>query len=222
MNKICIIGTDTGIGKTYVCCQILYYLSNHEKKSLALKPISSGIIDTDKGKVNEDVYDLYMASNIKLGFDQMNPFSFNDRIAPHIAAEIDGVELNIKSILDASNRVMDTINCDYILIEGVGGLMVPLNVQQTYLDLLMKWNYPVIMVVGMRLGCLNHALLTESGLINSGLNVLGWVANSIDPDMDVLRENLYYLRSKLSMPLLAIVPFDGDLQPTDKFYEIFK
>src|SRR6185437_1153260 len=222
MNQICIVGMDTGIGKTYVCCQILNYLTKHSRNVLALKPISCGKINTCYGEINQDVYKLYLASNIKLSFNQINPFAFNHAVAPHIAAKIENIELNLDSILVKTRQIINAIDCDYILIEGVGGLMVPLNMQDTYLDLLVTWEYPVIMVVGMKLGCLNHALLTKDGLINAGINVLGWIANCIDEKMDAQTDNLEYLKVRLDVPLLATIRFAGNIRPTKEFLGVFK
>ncbi len=222
MDQICIVGTDTGIGKTYVCCQILNYLTKHYKNALALKPISSGKINTCYGEINEDVYKLYLASNIKLSFDQINPFAFNHAVAPHIAAKIENIELSLDHVLVKTNQIINAVNCDYILIEGIGGLMVPLNMQDTYLDLLVKLEYPVVMIVGIKLGCLNHALLTQDCLINAGVNILGWVANYIDEKMNAQTDNLEYLKIRLDTPLLGIVPFAGNIQPTKEFFDVFQ
>lgn len=222
MKKMCIVGTDTGIGKTYTCCRILSYLANRDRAVLGLKPIASGVVETSYGKMNEDVYHLYMASNIKLPFNQINPFSFNSAIAPHIAAKIENVELDIDNILMKTMRIINSLTYDYVLIEGVGGLMVPLNMKYTYLDLLIKWDYPVILTVGVKLGGLNHALLTHAVLMNTGLKILGWVANCVDGKMDVIQDNMDYLKARLNVPLLAIIEFDGNIQPTQDFFKVFR
>lgn len=218
-----IIGTDTGIGKTYSCCQIMKYLASNNQLVTALKPISSGISQCEYGLLHEDVYQLFQNSNYSLSFEQINPFSFEQAVAPHIAAELMGKPLNVISV---NNKVIQTISqctkVNHILIEGIGGLMVPLNRQETYLDLLNKLKYPIILIVGMRIGCLNHTLLTETILKNSGLGLAGWIANGVDPQMAAYTENLDYLKYKLSAPLLGTIPFQGHLQPTIQFKELFK
>lgn len=219
--NICIVGTDTGIGKTHVSCEILNYLASRNKRVSALKPIACGVVDTEYGRMNEDVYKLYMASNIKLAFEQINPFSLEHAVAPHIAAAMENTQLELKDIANRVEQIIAAIRYDYLLIEGVGGLMVPLNLQETYLDLLRQLNYPVVMVVGMQLGCLNHALLTEASLQGAKLNIVGWVANCTG-QMDKLTENLAYLTTKLSMPLLAITPYAENIQPTGEFFKLFE
>lgn len=220
MSKtICIVGTDTEIGKTYTCCQILHYLAQHGLKVCAIKPIASGVSETEHGFINEDAYHLSKASNIKLNLNTVNPICFAEAIAPHIAAKNQNFILDIASVI--SQNQLDTTICDYVLVEGVGGIMVPLNLEETYLDLLIKWNQPIILVVGIKLGCLNHALLTYSNLIAAKLNVVGWVANHIETDMPYLQENIDYLRTKLNIPLLAKIPHQQQLQPTEDFFKVF-
>ena len=210
MTKIfCIVGTDTDIGKTYATCQLLSHLST----AAALKPIASGV-DTD---INADVLRLYNASAQRLSLDQINAFSFKEAIAPHIAARHENISLSVEKIIAATDVNHPT--CDYLLIEGVGGVMTPLNARETYIDLLSAWNYPIILIVGMKLGCLNHALLTAAAL--KKLNCIGWIANALSTDMPAYDENLQFLQEKLSVPLLATIPSQGTLQTTPHFSELF-
>lgn len=247
-----IVGTDTEIGKTYVTVEILNYLNKHRFSASALKPISAGVneftqhnsdglLQTNQIRqigltkqhskklkrisimVNEDVAKLHLASNKKLPYAQISPFSFLEPIAPHITAKIEKIGLNVNSIIRETQKSIQILSEteDYILIEGVGGIMVPLNLQETYIDLLKGWQHQVILVVGMKLGCLNHALITAATLIENNINVVGWVANCIDKDMLYLEENIEYLTQKLTMPLLGIVLHEATIIVNDDFKKIF-
>jgi dethiobiotin synthetase len=223
MQIACIIGTDTEIGKTYSCCKIMEYLAHKNHPIATLKPIASGGSMTEYGFVNEDVYSLFKANSHSLALHEINQFSFSEPIAPHIAAKLDGQELNSELIISQTSQIINqTLASSHILIEGVGGLMVPLNERQTYLDLLIKWNHPIILVVGMKLGCLNHALLTIMVLRQYKLPVVGFIANQIAPNMLYYTENLDYLVNKLDVPLFATIDYQGQLQPTKSFKEFFK
>jgi len=220
-QAICIIGTDTEIGKTYTLCQILKYLVQNGHLVAGLKPIACGTIATEFGPLNQDVYNMFMASNVKLEFKKINPICFSEPIAPHIAAVKHKVKLNVANVIEVTHDIIRHNPCDYLLIEGVGGLLVPLNVHETYLDLLTQWSFPVILVVGMRLGCLNHALLTYSSLVQNKIKLLGWIANYIDPQMAYSAENLQFLTTKLNTPLLAVIPHGDKLKVTPNFLKVF-
>ncbi|MDQ5920022.1 MAG: dethiobiotin synthetase [Pseudomonadota bacterium] len=231
MQPICIIGTDTGIGKTYTCCKIMQYLISKNRTTTTLKPISSGVSRCEYGLLNADVYQLYKASNYKLDFNQINPFQYPLAVAPHIAAKQHGSTLNVKLVYKQMQKIFNAIIhtnntvADHVFIEGVGGLMVPLNPTETFLDLLANWNYPIILVVGMKLGCLNHTLLTLQTLQQKKLTILGWAANQIEAQMPYYHENLEYLTHKLdelAVPLLATIAYQDNLKPTLKFKELFK
>ena len=158
-----------------------------------------------------------------IDFEDINPFLFQLPIAPHIAAELEGFDLNVKTLTSVVNPIINNYStCKHILIEGVGGIMVPLNDKETYLDLLKAWQFPVILVVGMRLGCLNHALLSYQVLLQHGILVAGWVANQLTPDMDYYNANLEYLTKTFQAPLIASIPFAGTIQPTPEFDLLFK
>jgi len=219
VKPICIVGTDTEIGKTTISCQILRTMADRGLKTAALKPIASGGCSTPYGDMNEDVFRLYEASSAKLAFDQINAFSFKAAIAPHIAAKQENTSLNVKGVLAATQKTIDSYNGDVLLIEGVGGIMTPLNATETYLDLLIAWNYPILLVVGMKLGCLNHALLSEANL--KKLNLLGWIANCPLSHMNAYAENLSYLKEKLSIPLVATMLYQGKIQVNSTFEKIF-
>ena len=222
VKKICIIGTDTGIGKTYVTTKILADLASHGLMVAGLKPIASGKIATKYGDLNEDVQNLFQASNYKLKWEQISPFSFEHAIAPHLAAAAENITLTTNAVYQATLNTIQAINCNCLLIEGVGGLMVPLNEHETYLDLLKLWNFPVVLVVGMKLGCLNHTLLTVASLASAGISLAGWIANCCDPAMEFPAENLQFLTNKLAAPLLATLAYGQDLKQTAAFAKVFK
>jgi dethiobiotin synthetase len=223
MTVACIIGTDTSIGKTYSCCQIMKYIIQWNYTIATLKPIASGIKNYNGQSLNEDVYQLAKVSNYYLNFKQINPFCLKNAVAPHIAAEYEKQNLRVDDVTQFINKIISqTKTANHILIEGVGGLMVPLNNEELYLDLLIKWNYPIILVVGIKLGCLNHALLTNMVLKQHNLPLVGWIANQIDPQMSFLQENLNYLINKLDAPMIANINFQGNLNPTQSFKDLFQ
>lgn len=217
MHKFHIIGTDTSSGKTHATVQLMQYLSRSQYKVAALKPIASGT--TAGNTVNEDVAQLLAAANYQFTPEQINLITFIPPIAPHIAAEMENYQLNANSV----NKFIENaqLDVDYLFIEGVGGLMVPLNQDETYLDLLQVAAYPIILVVGMKLGCLNHALLTVKALEQQGLKLVGWIANQIDPQMQYYPQNLAYLLQALDAPLLAEIPYQQAIQTTEFFTELF-
>lgn len=223
MNKqvFAVIGTDTEIGKTYTCCRILEYLVTVGKKASGLKPIASGILETPAGMINSDSYAHCQASNVKLPISIVTPFCFKEAIAPHIAAINESVALNSATIIDRINSSIAASDAEIILIEGVGGLMVPLNYQETYLDLLKKLDVRIILVVGIKLGCLNHALLTNHVLLNHGLKPVGFIANCLDAMMPYRAENIATLEKMLCCDLLSIISYGGGIEPTAKFDQLF-
>lgn len=221
-KQICIIGTDTNIGKTYVGQNIISTLVNEGKSIAALKPIASGTSTFNNVEINEDAYHLLSVNNVIKNVNDINPICFKEAIAPHIAAHINQYDLSVDKVTKAAAPSIQNYDYDYMFIEGCGGLLVPLNDNETYLDLLKRWQYPVVLVVGMKLGCLNHALLTYQCLLNNQINILGWVANYIDPDMQQQAANLAYLKQTIQHPLLGINPYQGMLKPSSHFYEVFK
>ena len=217
-----IIGTDTSIGKTYVSCNILQYLGNSGIKAIGLKPIASGISNINGNLINEDAYKLWQESYTVVTLDMVNPICFTEAIAPHIAAKNEAFNLDVDTVISKTNIVLANHDVDTIIVEGVGGLMTPLNQTQTYLDLLLQWQHHVILIAGMKLGCLNHSLLTHNTLINHNITVIGFIANQIDESMLYFTENLDYLQKKLNIPLLGYCGFQQKLQTTTFFTEIFK
>lgn len=216
-----IIGTDTEIGKTYTCRQLLGYFSQRGKKVCGLKPVASGINLTDLGEINPDSYIHYQAGNCKLPIARITPFLFREAVAPHIAANKENHTLSSTILKRELIQSIAESDAEIILIEGVGGLMTPLNYQETYLDLLTKLQIPVILVIGLKLGCLNHALLTDILLKNNNLSPAGFITNLIDPQMKYPLENIQTLIKMLSCPLLATIGYQETINPLPIFEEIF-
>ncbi len=208
MKRYFITGTDTDCGKTYVTCQLVNYLQEKNKKVFAIKPVASGCMEQGNQLISEDVLRLNEQNgNAQL---QICPWRFKRPISPHLAAEEEGLSLTAQAISDFCDD-KTFADFEYLLIEGAGGLMVPLNHHETWLDFLACSQIPVILVVGMRLGCLNHALLTEFSLKMHNIPCIGWIANCIDKDMLALQENITTLTEKMGLPLLATIPYAGKL-----------
>lgn len=197
-----VTGTDTGVGKTLISCALLHAFAAQGKRVVGMKPVAAGCDDDD---LNEDVKKLRAASNILASLGQINPYSFFHPIAPHIAARQTGVNINLERILKSYHELSS--QAEMVIVEGAGGFLVPLNDTQDGADLAAALELPVILVVGMRLGCLNHALLTMRAINASGLQCAGWVANVLDPDMAALEDNIKALQQRIEAPLLGIVPY---------------
>lgn len=195
-----ITGTDTEIGKTFVACTLLHALRNAGLTAVAMKPIAAGC--DDQG-LNDDVERLLAASSLQPPREVVNPYCFQAAVAPHIAAEEEGRSIELAQIIVAFGQL--EAMADAVLVEGVGGFCVPLGSTYDAADLASALKLPLILVVGMRLGCINHALLTQQAIAARGLTLAGWVANRIDPAMSRFSENLAALQARLTAPLLGIV-----------------
>lgn len=206
-----VTGTDTGAGKTTVSCALLRTFAAQGKKAVGMKPVVAGS-ENDQWY---DVEQLIAASNIHAEREYVNPYAFHPPISPHIAAQKTGVDIDFAVIQRAYQALSS--QADIVIVEGAGGFLVPLNAQQTGADLACALNLPVILVVGMRLGCLNHALLTAQAIHASGLPFAGWVANCIDPQMQVLQENIATLEQRLESPLLGVVVFTNEVGSQQQF-----
>jgi dethiobiotin synthetase len=204
-----VTGTDTGVGKTMVACALLRAFAAAGRPAVGMKPVAAGL---DKGR-SADVEALRQESAIQAPAKLVNPFAFEPPIAPHIAAALAGVEINIEAIAAACSELSRL--AEVVVVEGVGGFLVPLNARQTGADLAQRLGFPVLLVVGMRLGCLNHALLTRRMIDSQGLRCAGWVANCIDGNMDRVGENIRALDERLACPKLGVVPFMRDPTPED-------
>ncbi|MBP5998411.1 MAG: dethiobiotin synthase [Azonexus sp.] len=194
-------GTDTEIGKTFITCALLHHAAQRGLKAAGIKPVAAG---TDAAGVNEDVASIRAASNLALPPEIINPYCFKSAIAPHIAAAEEGVTIDFAPIAAACDHARQL--ADLLIVEGVGGFRVPLGVDRDSAGLAVALGLPVILVVGLRLGCINHALLTAEAIAARRLKLAGWVANCIDPAMPRLAENIATLDQRLGAPLLGRVP----------------
>jgi len=195
-------GTDTEIGKTFITCALLHRARLDGLQAVGLKPVAAG---TDAAGLNDDVEAIRGASNVELPRQIINPYCFVPAIAPHIAAAEAGVTIEFGKIIAACQQARQ--QADLAIIEGVGGFCVPLGDDRSAADLAVALGLPLILVVGMRLGCINHALLTAEAIAARGLVLAGWVANRIDPAMARFDENLATLEKLLPAPLLGVVPY---------------
>lgn len=207
MASYFVTGTDTGVGKTRIACALLRAFAAAGKSTVGMKPVAAG----SDGGLWEDVEALRAASTVDAPRELVNPYAFDPAIAPHIAAELVSGEILIERIAAAYARLCAI--ADTVIVEGAGGFMIPLNARQTSADLARALGCPVVLVVGMRLGCLNHALLTRAAIETAGLQCAGWVANCIVPGMPHLERNIASLAERLGCPLLAEVPYRPDLGP---------
>ena len=205
-----VTGTDTGVGKTTVTVRLMQQLVAQGLTVIGMKPVASGCEWLDGRWQNDDVRQLTAASNVSAPPELINPYCFQPAIAPHIAADQVGVEIDLEVIRAAYTQL--SAMADVVIVEGAGGLLVPLNKQQqTIADLIQTLNLPALMVVGMRLGCINHALLTAEVLRQRNIHCCGWVANSVDPQMSYPQENLQTLITGLQQPPLLELPFQEPL-----------
>ncbi len=200
-----ITGTDTGVGKTLVCCALLYGFAALGKSVIGMKPVAAGAIHSAEGLINDDVALLRAASNVEAPLALVNPYCFEPPIAPHLAAEQAGVAIDLATIANAYQQLAHA--ADVVIVEGVGGFCVPLNRGADSADLAQRLGLPVILVVGLRLGCLNHALLTAHAIRAKGLALAGWIANRIDPAMAAAERNVAALAERLAAPLLGELEF---------------
>lgn len=200
-----ITGTDTGVGKTLVSCALLYAFAAQGKSVVGMKPVAAGCEPTPHGLACEDVANLVAASNMSAPHHLVNPYAFQPPIAPHLAAAQAGIAIELEPLRTACAALR--VLAEVVIVEGVGGWRVPLNPREDTADLARQLGLPVILVVGMRLGCLSHALLTAQAIEASGLKLAGWVANHIDPLMPAFDDNLCALQARLAAPLLGVVPY---------------
>lgn len=207
-----IAGTDTDVGKTTVACGLLHAVRRHGLSTAAIKPVASGCQRTAAGLRNGDALALLGECSPALAYAEVNPFAFEPAIAPHLAAREVGVSLAVEALLPPARKVLAR-RADFTLVEGAGGWRVPLSGRESLSDLAVALGLPVILVVGVRLGCINHALLTAEAIARDGLPLAGWVANLIDPHTSRLADNLATLAERLSAPCLGQVPRLSEAAP---------
>ncbi len=203
-----ITGTDTEIGKTFVTCALLHAARAAGRSAVGMKPVAAGADTVNGESINDDAARLRAAGSFDPGLALLNPYCLASPIAPHIAAAEEGVRIDPERIKAAFTTLAG--RAEVVLIEGVGGFRVPLGDDYDTADLARDLGLPVILVVGMRLGCISHALLTAEAIAARGLRLAGWVANQIDPAMLRFDENLAALVARLPAPLLGVVPFQHD------------
>lgn len=200
-----VTGTDTGVGKTVVSAALLHALSRQGLRSAGMKPVAAGAELKDGVWTNEDVTLLAQASSVQLPTDLTVPYLLREAAAPHIAAALEHTVIDPSRLLTAYQQMMHQVEA--IVVEGVGGFRVPLNDVVDTADLAQQLQLDMILVVGLRLGCLNHALLTAEAIAARGLRLVGWVANQIDVNMPHQASNLQALRDRLPAPLIGVVPW---------------
>lgn len=206
MKQYFITGTDTDCGKTHVTCELLRHFNQGPQKALAIKPIASGCADEDGELISDDVTRL-QAHNYT-NHKQVNGWRYKEPVSPHLASRIKGDELSSSQIAHFCARE-EFKDADVLLVEGAGGLLVPYNDTETWLDFLKLTKMPVILVVGMRLGCINHALLTDTVLKLNNITCKGWIANYLEESMLMVDEIVATMSAKMHMPLIAKVPYCG-------------
>ncbi|MDD5329927.1 MAG: dethiobiotin synthase [Sulfuricella sp.] len=199
-----VTGTDTNAGKTLIAGALLHAFAGRGLRAVGMKPVAAGCAENGGVPHCADVASLLAAGNVAAPLELVNPYAFIPPIAPHIAAEQAGVEIRLDQIVNSFGRLREM--ADVVVVEGVGGFMVPLNPRQDTADLARMLGLPVILVVGLRLGCLSHALLTAEAIGHRGLKLAGWVANQVEPDLPFASANIAALERRLPAPLLGVVP----------------
>ncbi len=213
MTKIFFVtGTDTGVGKTLMTSAMLHAANQKGLRTLGLKPVAAGCDDTEEGPRNGDALQLLRNASVKLPYEQVNPVALRAAIAPHIAAAQEGKRVTVDRLVGYCRGALMN-KADLCLIEGAGGWRVPLNPRESMADLAKALDIPVILVAGIRLGCINHTLLTAESIARDGLKGAGWIASCLEPELPVQRENIDTLRSLLPFPLLGEVPYLDDPSP---------
>lgn len=206
-----ITGTDTNVGKTLIASGLLVAANNMGLTTAALKPVAAGCEKTDAGLRNSDALLLQSVITEPMAYEQINPIALEAAIAPHIAAQHEKRVLSADRLAGFCRGSLNQANVT--LIEGAGGWRVPLNPSETLADLARILRLPVILVVGVRLGCINHALLTVEAIRNDGLTLAGWVANCVDAEMPALQENIQSLAARIPAPCLGVVPWLEPAEP---------
>jgi dethiobiotin synthetase len=199
-----VTGTDTEVGKTLVSTSLLLHLRTHHARVVGMKPVAAGTIATPEGDDNEDAMALRACGSIRVPRELDNPYCLPLPMSPHLAARAAGVRIELPVLVERYRQL--AAQADAVVVEGAGGFYVPLNERETGADLAQALGLPVLLVVGLRLGCLNHALLTAEAIRNRGLTLAGWVANRIDPQMSSPDDNIAYLQARLAAPMWADVP----------------
>ena len=205
INGCFITGTDTGVGKTIICLALLEAFKRRGLRVAGMKPVASGCEKTAQGPRNEDALKILGKSTPGIDYRTVNPFALALPAAPILAARHERLNITAEPILSAYNEL--TINSDLLLVEGVGGWRIQLNDHLQMADIVKLLNLPVIMVVGLRLGCINHAILTAEAIRNDGCRLIGWISNQIAPDYDDPEATAVLITKSINVPMLAGVPY---------------
>lgn len=208
MQKIFVTGTDTGIGKTYIAVGFLKKFNQYGLKTLGLKPLATGCQRNLNKLYNDDALQLKLYSSIQLPYEYINPIALEPAIAPHIAASQMQIKLDVET-MQKKMAVAFSTPADVLVMEGIGGWYVPLNEEQTFADFVSNEDFSVVLVVGIKLGCLNHAILSYQAIKNSGLKFLGWVANCLEPRTEKVNAQISTLRKWLRTECLGIISYKG-------------
>ncbi|HHW4681304.1 MAG TPA: dethiobiotin synthase [Xylella taiwanensis] len=211
LSAIYVTGTDTGIGKTFVSCTLLHTLRTRGQRAVGMKPVASGCTYSAAGWRNEDALALQAASDPTPPYDLINPYALPAPVAPEIAATKAGITLTLEPLSTAFTQLR--AQADVVVVEGVGGWATPLNATLDQATLVRALDIPVVLVVGLRLGCLNHARLSTAAIMADGLRCIGWIANTIDPHMVRIEENLALLRQRLPIPYWGHLPHTPGINP---------
>ena len=204
-NGLFITGTDTGCGKTEITLGLMQALQQRGETVLGMKPVASGAQPTAEGLRNEDALRIQRQCSRAIPYAQVNPFVYEPPVAPHLAAGMSGLPIDLQVVREGFEALSG--QADRVVVEGVGGWLVPLNSTSTVADLAVGLQLPVILVVGLRLGCINHALLSVACIRQSGARLLGWVGNQVEPAMAAREGNLRTLRDRIAAPCLGVVPW---------------
>lgn len=197
-----VTGTDTGVGKTLVAQSLLAALAGAGRRAIGMKPVASGCRSTAEGPRCEDAERLAAASILKVPYEAINPFAYVPPVAPHLAARAEGRPIDVDLI---DRRFRDLAQeADFVVVEGVGGWRVPIGAERTMADVATRLELPVLLVVGVRLGCLNHALLTVEAIARDGCRLAGWVANRVDPGMTWAEATEEALAARLGPPIARV------------------
>jgi dethiobiotin synthetase len=204
MRSFFITGTDTEIGKTFAACALMHAMQQKNISVAPMKPIAAGTIDVDGVRMNEDVHALLSVYAKPIDVRAVNPYCFDEPIAPHLAARHDATTVSLNAIRDAFHQLHAAHDC--VLVEGAGGFLVPMSESISMAEIPKSLSLGVILVVGMRLGCINHALLTVEAIRARGLTLAGWIGNTVDPHMSAREENIATLETAISARRLGILP----------------
>ncbi|MCC6171388.1 MAG: dethiobiotin synthase [Gammaproteobacteria bacterium] len=219
MRGVFVAGTDTGVGKTFVGAGLVAAAARDGRRVAVMKPVAAGAEPTPAGWRNEDALALMAAAGVTAPYADVNPYCLPEPVSPHIAAATAGVKIEVARLRDAAARLATDV--DWLLVEGAGGWRAPIGEQETMADVARALGLPVLLVVGLRLGCLNHAQLAHAAIRADGLRFAGWIGNQVDPAMARTTENVAWLTRAIGEPL-ALMPWSAPRQrPSDALQDAF-